>query len=170
MSRFLIPAQLKTTTAQRPSRQRPETRRGGDDAAKGIFLPQAPQGAGGEEEGEMCGEASLVSLLCSPHKTCAKSELFLPAFAFPHKLALILLLALICCEGTHCLPPTLLYTLLCFLPQCSRFCSKPVIAHRRASRPHGWLPRTACPTAATSPFPAAHSGLLSALTFHFPPL
>lgn len=65
----------------------------------------------------------------------------MPAFAFPHKLALpISPLALICCEKTRRSPHHMLYTLLSFLPQCSRFCSKPVIAHHGASRAHGPQP------------------------------
>lgn len=88
--------------------------------------------AEGEEE-DGCGETSLVSLLCSPcssplHKTCGKSKLFFPASAFHHKPALpVLLPALICCEETHRSPHHMLYALLCFLPQSSRFCSKPVL-------------------------------------------
>lgn len=110
--------------------------------------------AEGEEE-DGCGETSLVSLICSPcsplHKTCGKIKLFFPASAFHHKPALpVLLPALICCEETHRSPHHMLYTLLRFLPQSSRFCSKPVTARCGVSWAHWGLPHTSHSTAALS--------------------
>lgn len=120
-----MPAQLETTAACRPLGH--SWREGGEgDTPEGILLPQGPQVAGGEQEEDACGEAPLVSLLCSayssPNKTHGKSKLFLPAFAFLHKLALLILLpALICCEETGRPPCHMLSMLLRFFTNAGGF-------------------------------------------------
>lgn len=147
------------------SRHCPETPQAmaGGDTAEGIFLQQVPRGAGGEEE-DGCGEASLVSLLCSrcssPPKTCGKSELFLPAFAFPHKLALpISLLALICCEKTRRSPTTCSVHCFLFFPNAAGFAASllSLTTGHLGHTDHGPLP-----------VPAARSALLSSLLSSFP--